>query len=84
MMGSGSLLAFALLLSLAIAVLRILWLFLLAVLVLGPPTFAGIAASHFIGSALNSIAAGMAVAIVVAGVLSDLSRGALHQLWEAR
>lgn len=63
--------------------LRILWLWLLEQLVLGPPAFTGVAAGQFVGAALDSIAAGAAVAIIVAGVLSDLSRSALRQLREA-
>ncbi|MGE0530788.1 MAG: hypothetical protein AB7G40_17180 [Hyphomonadaceae bacterium] len=80
----GSFLAFALMLSLAVVALRILWLWLLALLVLGPPAFSGAAAGHFIGSALNSVAAGMAVAVIVAGLLTDLSRSALRRAREAR
>ncbi len=79
-----SLLAFALWLSLAVVALRVLWIWLLALVVLGPPGFVGVAAGHFAGISLDSIAAGMAVAVVVAGVMSDLSRGALHRLREAR
>ncbi len=83
-MDLGSFLAFALLLSLAIAVLSILWRWLFALLMLGPPTFAGLAVGHSAGNALDSIAAGVAVAVVVAGVLSDLLRSALRRAREAR
>lgn len=79
-MDLGSLLTFALLLSLVIALLRTLWLWLLALLVLGPPAFAGVVAGHFIGGAYNSVAAGVAIAVVVAGVLGDVLRSALRQL----
>lgn len=79
-MDPGSLLAFALLLSLAIAVLRTPWLWLFALTVLGPSAFAGVVAGHFVGGAFNSVGAGVAVAVVVAGVLGDLSRSALREL----
>ncbi len=82
-MDLGTFLAFAVLLSLAVVAQRILWLWLLAPLVLGPPAFAGVAVGHFIGSMLDSVAAGVGVAIVMAGLLSDLSRSALRRAREA-
>jgi hypothetical protein len=74
----GSLAGFALLLTIAIFVLRLLWYWLIALLVLGPPTCAGIVAGHFVGSQLDSIGAGLFAAVIVSGCLIETVRYSLR------
>jgi hypothetical protein len=66
----GSLVAFALLLSIATLVLHLLWLWAVALLLRGVPAYAGIVAGWHAGSSLGSWAVGLAVAVLVTGLLS--------------
>ncbi len=77
----GSLAGFALLLTVAIIVLRLLWYWLIVLLVLGPPTYAGIVAGHFMGAQFGSAGAGLFVAVIVSGCLIETVR---HSLRRAR
>jgi hypothetical protein len=73
-MNWGSLAGFALLLTVAIIVLRLLWYWLIALLVLGPPTYAGIVIGHFVGVHLDSVGAGLFAAVIVSGCLIETVR----------
>ncbi|MDX2273948.1 MAG: hypothetical protein NW206_00735 [Hyphomonadaceae bacterium] len=75
----GSLAGFALLLTMAIIVLRLLWYWLIVVLVLGPPTYAGIVAGHFVGVEFDSVGAGVLAAVVVSGCLIEPVRFSLRR-----
>ena len=70
----GSLAGLALLLTMAIMVLRLLWCWLIILLVLGPPTYAGIVAGHFVGSQFDSVGAGVLAAVLVSGCLIETVR----------
>jgi len=70
----GSLAGFALLLTVAIIVLRLLWYWLIVLLVLGPPTYAGIVAGHFVGVQFDSVGAGLLAAVLVSGCLIEMAR----------
>lgn len=74
----GSLAGFALLLTVAIMVLRLLWYWLIILLVLAPPTCAGIVAGHFIGIQFNSVGAGLFAAVLVSGCLIETVRYSLR------
>lgn len=67
----GSLAGFALLLTIAIVVLRLLWYSLIVLLVLGPPAYAGIVAGHFVGVQFDSVGAGLFAAVIVSGCLIE-------------
>lgn len=70
----GSLAGFALLLTIAILVLRLLWYWLMILLVLGPPTYAGIVAGHVVAVQFDSIGAGLFAAVIVSGCLIETVR----------
>ena len=76
----GSLAGFALLLTVAIVVLRLLWYWLIVLLVLGPPTYAGIVAGHFVGVHFESIGAGLFTAVIVSGYLIETVRYSLRRV----
>lgn len=76
----GSLAGFALLLTMAIVALRLLWYWLVLLIVLGPPTYAGIVAGHFVGVQFDSVAAGLFAAVIVSGCLIEMARCSLRQV----
>lgn len=76
----GSLSGFALLLTVAVFVLRLLWYWLIILLVLGPPTYAGIVAGHFVGVHFDNVGAGLLVAVIVSGCLIETVRSSLRQV----
>jgi hypothetical protein len=76
----GSLASFALLLTMAIIVLRLLWYWLIILLVLSPPTYAGIVAGHFITVQFGSVGAGLFVAVIVSGCLIEMARYRLRRV----
>jgi hypothetical protein len=76
----GSLAGFALLLTVAIIVLRLLWYWLIILIVLGPPTYAGIVAGHFVGVHFDSVGAGLLAAAVVSGCLIETVRYSLRRV----
>lgn len=76
----GSLAGFALLLTIAIFVLRLLWYWLIILLVLSPPTYTGIVAGHFVGNQLNSVGAGLLAAVLVSGCLIETVRYSLRRV----
>jgi hypothetical protein len=80
-----SLIGATLLLTLAIVVLRVLWFWLIILLVFGPPAYAGIVVGHFAGAIARDIGVGLLVAVVVTGLLSELARGAVRAcVWSLR
>lgn len=76
----GSLAGFALLLTIAIVVLRLLWHWLIVLLVLGPPTYAGIVAGHIVSVQLDSPGAGLFAALIVSGCLIETVRHSLRRV----
>lgn len=70
----GSLVGFALLLTMLIIVLRLLWHWLVVLLVLGLPTYAGVVVGHFIGMHFDSVGAGLLAAAIVSGCLIETVR----------
>jgi hypothetical protein len=76
----GSPSGFALLLTVAIIVLRLLWYWLIILLVLGPPTYAGIVAGHFVGVRFDSVGAGLFAAVLVSGCLIETVRYSLRRV----
>lgn len=76
----GSLAGFALLLTVAIIVLRLLWYWLIVLLVLGPPTYAGIVAGHFVTVQFDSIGAGLFTAVIVSGCFIEAVRCSLQRV----
>lgn len=76
----GSLSGFALLLTVAVFVLRLLWYWLIILLVLGPPTYAGFVAGHFVGVHFDNVGAGLLVAVIVSGSLIETVRSSLRQV----
>lgn len=76
----GSLAGFALLLTVTIMVLRLLWYWLIALLVLGPPSYAGMVAGHFVGVHFDSVGAGLLVAVLVSGCLVETVRRSLRRV----
>lgn len=76
----GSLAGFALLLTVAVIVLRLLWYWLIILLVLGPPTYAGIVAGHFVGVLFDSVGAGLFAAVLVSGCLIETVRYSLRRV----
>lgn len=76
----GSLSGFALLLTVAIIVLRLLWYWLIILLVLGPPTYAGIVAGHFVGVQFDSVGAGLFAAVLVSGCLIETVRYSVRRV----
>ena len=75
----GSLAGFALLLTMAIIVLRLLWYWLILLMVLGPPTYAGIVAGHFVGVQFDSVGTGLIAAVIVSGCLIETVRYRLRR-----
>lgn len=61
-----SLAGFALLLTIAIVLLRLLWYWPIILLVLGPSTYAGVVAGH--------VGAGLLAAAIVSGCLIETAR----------
>jgi hypothetical protein len=78
----GSLAGFAVLLTIAVLLLRVLWYWLVALLMLGPPTITGLAIGHFVGVQLNSVGAGIIVAVFVSGCLVEIVRHWLRRASE--
>lgn len=76
----GSLAGFALLLTVAIIVLRLLWYWMLILLVFGPPTYAGIVAGHFVGVQFDNVGAGLFAAVIVSGCLIETVRSSLRRV----
>lgn len=76
----GSLAGFALLLTVAIIVLRLLWYWLIILLVLGPPSYAGIVAGHFVGVQFDSVGAGLFAAVLVSTCLIEAVRYSLRRV----
>lgn len=76
----GSLAGFALLLTLAIIVLRLLWYWLTILIVLGPPAYAGTLAGHFVGVHFDSVGAGLLAAVLVSGCLIATVRYSLRRV----
>ncbi len=76
----GSLAGFALLLTMGIMVLRLLWHWLVILLALGPPTYAGIVAGHFVGVQFDSVGAGLFTAVLVSGCLIETVRSSLRRV----
>ncbi|MCR6644491.1 MAG: hypothetical protein NVV62_08210 [Terricaulis sp.] len=76
----GSLAGFALLLTMAIVVLRMLWHWLIILIVLGPPTYAGIGVGHFIGAQVGSVGVGLLTAVIVSGCLIEAVRHSLRRV----
>lgn len=76
----GSLAGFALLLTVAIIVLRLLWYWLIILLVLGPPSYAGVVAGHSVGVHFDSVGAGLFVAVIVSGCLIETVRYSLRRV----
>lgn len=76
-MAWGSLLGLALLLTLAIVVLRALWCWLLVLLVLGPPAYVGIIVGCIAGKLARDIGVGLFAAVVVTALLTTFVRRTL-------
>lgn len=76
----GPFAGFALLLTMAIFVLRLLWYWLIVLLVAGPPTYVGIVAGHAISVQFDSIGAGLCAAVIVSGSLSETVRYSLRRV----
>lgn len=76
----GSLAALALLLTMSIIVLRLLWYWLIILIVLGPPTYAGVIAGHFVSVQFDSAAAGLVAAVMVSGCLIETVRSSLRRV----
>ena len=70
----GSLAGFALMLTISIVVLRLVRHWLIILLVLGPPTYAGIVAGHFVGVHFDSVGAGLFAAVIISGCLIETVR----------
>ena len=77
----GSLIGGAVLLGVIALVLQLLWRALLALLVFGPPAYAGVIIGHVLGVQTGSAPLAVLTAIVVAGVSADLLRASLRPLW---
>jgi hypothetical protein len=76
----GSLIGFALLIPVAIIMLRLLWYWPIILIVLGPPTYAGIAAGHSVGAQFDSVGAGVLAALLVSGCLIETVRHSLRRV----
>jgi len=76
----GALAGFALLLTVAVIVLRLLWYWLIVLIVLGPPTYAGIVAGHFVSVQFDSVGAGLSAAVVVSGCFIETVRFSLRRV----
>ena len=75
-----SLAGFAILLTMATIVLRLLWYWLIVLLVLGPPTYAGMVAGYFVGVHFDSVGAGLFAAVIVSGCLIETVRHSLRRV----
>jgi len=71
---------FALLLTVAIIVLRLLWYWLIILLLLGPPTYTGIVAGHFVAVQFDSVGAGFFAAVIVSGCLIEMVRYSVRRV----
>jgi len=76
----GSLAGFALLLTMAITVLRLVWYWLIVLTLLGPPTYVGIVAGYFIGVQFDSVGAGLFAAVIASGGLIEAVRFSLRRV----
>lgn len=76
----GSLAGLALLLTMAIVVLRLLWYWMIILIVLGLPTYAGVAVGHFVGVWVDSVGAGLLAAVIVSGCLIETVRSSLRRV----
>lgn len=76
----GSLAGFALLITVAIIVLLLLWYWLIILLVLGPPTYAGIMAGHFVAVQFDNVGAGLFAAVIVSGCLIGMVRYSVRRV----
>lgn len=76
----SSLVGFALVLTVAIIVLRLLWYWLILLLGLGPPSYAGIVAGHFVGVQFDSVGTGLIAAVIVSGCLIETVRYSLRRV----
>ena len=79
----GPLIENAVALGLAALTLWLLWRLLRLLLVLGPPTYAGIVVGHFIAGLTHDAIAGLLVAIVIAGLLGEIVSSACRWLGPA-
>jgi hypothetical protein len=59
-------------------ILRVLWCWLLALLVLGPPAYGGIVFGHLVGAQTHNIGVGVVTAVVLAGLLTSTFHAALR------
>lgn len=75
-----SLAGFAIVLTMTIIALRLLWYWLVILLVLGPPTYAGVVAGYFVSVEFDSVGAGVLAAVIVSGRLIETIRGSLRQV----
>lgn len=76
----GSVLAAALLISLAILVLRALWFWLIVLIGYGPPALIGLWIGYGTGAALDSFGAGAIAAVLVSGLLTECLHAVLRRL----
>lgn len=76
----GSLAGCAVLLTMAILVLRLLWHWLIMLILLGPPTYAGVVAGHSVGVQFDSVGAGLLAAVIVSGCLIETVRYSLRRV----
>ena len=79
-MDGGSIAGFALLLTMGIIVLRLLWYWLIILIALGPPSYAGIVAGHFVGVQFDSVGAGLLAAVLISGCLIETVRYSLRRV----
>jgi hypothetical protein len=76
----GALAGFTLLLTMVIFALRLLWYWLIVLIVLGPPTYAGIMAGQVVGVHFESMGAGLFTAVIVSGCLIEAVRRGLRRV----
>lgn len=76
----GSLAGFALLITVAIIMLRLIWYWLIILIVLAPPTYAGFVAGHFVGVHFDGVAAGLFAAVIVSGCLIETVRYSVRRV----
>lgn len=72
-----TLLGAALVLTLVIVVLRVLWCWLAVLLVLGPPAYAGVLVGHLTGTLTHDIGVSLFAAVVSTALLTTLIRRTL-------
>lgn len=68
------------LLLLAIAVLHVLWRLLLILVLLGPPTLIGLSTGQLAASQFSNVPFGILTAVIVTGVLSEVTALAVRRL----